>query len=242
MASNQVFQEEDFEELSDEFEIDRDKILFNAIENEPRVIVKEHLDLGSNPNASYLYDVENEGKIITPLLKAFERNRMDVAEILLNGAIIGYTLPHVASSRKAEFFDFLLKSCADDVDNNDEKCTPLHLAVKNNSWELFHQLQAMKILLENGANINAKDSESNTPLHCAVFIGNIEIIKLLLEYDIDIDAVDIDGDSALLLAEHEENAEIVETLLQNYKKVQMSTFKMKICAQLYFMLHQKWQN
>ena len=139
MASNQVFQEEDFEELSDEFEIDRDKILFNAIENEPRVIVKEHLDLGSNPNASYLYDVENEGKIITPLLKAFERNRMDVAEILLdNGAIIGYTLPHVASSRKAEFFEFLLKSCANDVDIIDQKCTPLHLAVKNNSWELFH--------------------------------------------------------------------------------------------------------
>ena len=54
----------------------------------------------------------------------------------------------------------------------------------------------------------------NTPLHCAVFIGNIEIIKLLLEYDIDIDAVDIDGDSALLLAVHEKNAEIVETLLQ----------------------------
>ena len=133
MASNQVLQEEDFEGVSDQseesededseasLEIDRDKLLFNAIENESRVIVKEHLELGSNPNASYLYDVKNEGKIMTPLLKAFERNRMDVAEILLNGAIIGYTLPHVASSRKAEFFDFLLKSCADDVDNNDEK-------------------------------------------------------------------------------------------------------------------------
>ena len=75
MASNQVLQEEDFEGVSDQseesededseasLEIDRDKLLFNAIENESRVIVKEHLDLGSNPNASYLYDVKNEGKL-----------------------------------------------------------------------------------------------------------------------------------------------------------------------------------
>ena len=201
-------------------DINKDEILFNAIEHETPTVVNRLLWKGCNPNARYSIgaklDVENISKMMTPLLKAFERNRMDLVEILLaNGAQIGLTLSYVASSRKSEVIEFLLKSSAYDVDINDEKCTPLHLAVKNNCWELFQRLEAMKILLENGANVNAKDSKLNTPLRCAVLMGNIEMIKLLLEYDIDIDAVDIDGDTALHFAVVKRNAEIVEVLLQN---------------------------
>ena len=57
---------------------------------------------------------------------------MDIAEILLdNGAKISLTLPYVASSRKLELIDFLLKCNAYIVDVYDETFTPLHLAVKN---------------------------------------------------------------------------------------------------------------
>ena len=234
MASNQVFQEEDFEELSDESEIsetsededsessldiDQDEFLFNAIENKNPTIVKHLLKKVCNPNARYStgtkIDVEDESKMMTPLLKAFEKNRMDIAKILLeNGADISPALQYAASSGKLEIIEFLLKCNADVSDINDERCTPLHHAVRNNSWEVSDRLKAMKILLENGANVNAKDSELDTPLFSAIYIGNIEIIKLLLEYDVNIDAFDIYGDSALHLAVENRHAEIVEILLQ----------------------------
>ena len=174
---------------------------------------------GCNPNARYSKyaktGVENENEMMTPLLKAFEKNRMDIAKILIKyGAEISPALQYAVSSRKLEIIEFLLKCNADDDDINDERCTPLHLAVKNNSWVVSDRLEAMKILLENGADVNAKDSELDSPLFYAIDTGNIEMIKLLLEYDIDIDVVDSDGDSALHVAVDEKNAEIVEILLQ----------------------------
>ena len=261
MASNQVFQEEVFEELSDESEISdtsededseassdkdtekflagseiaKDEILFTAIENESPKIVKDLLRKGCNPNARYLkgteIDVENKSKMMTPLLKAFEKNRTDIAKILLeNGADISPALQYAAISGKLKIIEFLLKCNAYVGHINDEKCTPLHLAVKNKSWKVSDRLKAMKILLEYGANVNAKDSELDTPLFCAINIGNIEMIKLLLEYDIDINAVDSDGDSALHIALNPLNvidAEIVEALLQKGANVNVLDVAMR---------------
>ena len=261
MASNQAFHEVDFEEMSDESEIsetsededsevssnkyteniiasldiDQDEILFHAIENETPTIVKHLLKKVCNPNARYStgtkIDVEDESKMMTPLLKAFEKNRTDIAKILLeNGADISPALQYAASSGKLEIIEFLLKCNAYVGHINDEKCTPLHLAVKNNSWEVSDRLEAMKILLENGANVNAKNSALDTPLFCAINIGNIEMIKLLLEYDIDINAVDSDGDSALHIALNPLNvidAEIVEALLQKGANVNVLDVAMR---------------
>ncbi|WP_103327997.1 ankyrin repeat domain-containing protein [Bacteroidetes bacterium endosymbiont of Geopemphigus sp.] len=52
--------------------------------------------------------------------------------------------------------------------------TPLHWAVNNINAE------AIKTLLERGANIEVKDDTGKTPLDVTVFIRNTEIIKLLL--------------------------------------------------------------
>ena len=244
MASKQAFHEVYFEEISDESEIsetsgdedsevssdkdteiflagsdiDKDVFLFNAIENETPRIVKRLLKKGCNPNARYSNGVEinvDESEMMTPLLKAFKRNRIEIAKVLLKyGAEISPALQHAASSGKLEIIEFLLKCNADVSDINDERCTPLHLVAKNNSWAVSDRLEAMKILLENGADVNVKDSELDTPLFHAIYIGNIEIIKLLLKYDVNIDAIDVYGDSALLLAVENRHAEIVEILLQ----------------------------
>ena len=52
--------------------------------------------------------------------------------------------------------------------------TPLHWAAQNNRKEVF------QLLVENGANKEAKDNNGDTPLHIAVSTGNPEIIKFLL--------------------------------------------------------------
>lgn len=61
-----------------------------------------------------------------------------------------------------------------DVMNQD---TPLHTAIRFSRCEL---LSTVEFLLQNGAIIDAQNSDHRTPLHCAVEHGFGEIIKLLL--------------------------------------------------------------
>lgn len=46
---------------------------------------------------------------------------------------------------------------------------------------LNQDLLNAKAQLESGIDINSKGIQSWTPLHCAAFVGNIEIMKLLLK-------------------------------------------------------------
>lgn len=51
----------------------------------------------------------------------------------------------------------------------------------------------MKLLIENGAEINIKDNDGNTPLHYAAKRGFMGIIRLLVENGADINAKNNDG-------------------------------------------------
>lgn len=72
----------------------------------------------------------------------------------------------------------------------------------------------MKLLLENGADFEAKMSHGFTPLIQAASDNNIEAVKLLLEYGADIDAQSANKGTALVLAIVENNYEIVKLLLE----------------------------
>ncbi len=64
-------------------------------------------------------------------------------------------------------------------DNNGH--TPLTYAA------MFNKLNTAKLLIENGADVNAKDSDNNTsPLSYAISRGNLELVKLLLDNNADI--------------------------------------------------------
>ena len=45
-----------------------------------------------------------------------------------------------------------------------------------------------KLFLENGANVNTEDDQSNFPLHYAAGNGNNEIVKILLQIGADVNA------------------------------------------------------
>lgn len=51
----------------------------------------------------------------------------------------------------------------------------LSTAVKNND------INKVKLLVENGGNVNEKDKSGSTPLHHAAWINAIDIIEYLLE-------------------------------------------------------------
>lgn len=67
--------------------------------------------------------------------------------------------------------------------------TPAHLAA------YYNKVNAMKMLITLGANINAIDQNGHTPLHIAVIQGNVDIIRLLRDSHADITIQDSCGNT-----------------------------------------------
>ena len=60
---------------------------------------------------------------------------------------------------------------------------PLHRAVRNGDTE------ALQMLLEAGADVNAQDQRGDTPLHAAAHNGDVAAIRMLVEAGADVNAV-----------------------------------------------------
>ena len=60
--------------------------------------------------------------------------------------------------------------------------------------------QIVKLLLENGAQVNTRDEEGRTPLMEAAGYGRLTTVRVLLDKDADLEAIDDYGNTALLLA------------------------------------------
>ncbi len=65
--------------------------------------------------------------------------------------------------------------------------TPLHEAAA------MGHLEVARLLLERGADVNAKNKHGFTPLHFAAGIGHTDVAKLLLEHGADVNAKDEHG-------------------------------------------------
>lgn len=57
---------------------------------------------------------------------------------------------------------------------------------------MSNNLENAKILLRNGASVNSKDANLNTPMHFAVSNNNLRSVKLLDEYGADGTQVNVD--------------------------------------------------
>jgi len=62
--------------------------------------------------------------------------------------------------------------------------TPLHVAAAEGN------VQAVKLLLENGGDVNSRTGGGQTPLHLAAYAGRIDVAELLLEKGADVNAKD----------------------------------------------------
>jgi ankyrin repeat protein len=72
-----------------------------------------------------------------------------------------------------------------------------------------------RLLIQNGANVNARSTYGDTALHKAVLGGHIQTVKLLLEKDADINAKDNQEWTPLHGAARNGNANVVQLLLAN---------------------------
>jgi len=72
-----------------------------------------------------------------------------------------------------------------------KRCTPLHMAARRGN------IAAAEVLLEYGANIEARDSMGETPLRRAVNCGKTETAVFLLDHGADVHSKDRKGKSVL---------------------------------------------
>lgn len=88
-----------------------------------------------------------------------------------------------------------------------------------NSMNKLHELiekeeiENIKVLIENGVDINKRDDWGDTPLHLAINLELIEIIELLINKGADVNKVDYYGKTPIRwLSSHNKN--IVKMLLE----------------------------
>jgi ankyrin repeat protein len=75
-------------------------------------------------------------------------------------------------------------------------------AISSCYLETFSDFALLDLLLNHGANINASDNESGTPLMSAISQNNKDLITYLLKKGADINAQDMNGRTALMIAAH----------------------------------------
>lgn len=88
--------------------------------------------------------------------------------------------------------------------------SPLMYALKNRNFAVI------KMLLDNGADVNAHDSSGNTVLMYACrFNADKDIVKMLIRYGANVNARDNNWKSVLMYASQNDNIEILKILIQS---------------------------
>ncbi len=66
------------------------------------------------------------------------------------------------------------------------------------AWAVIRgQSQMAELLVQHGADVNAKNNDGGTSLHAAAFLGRVEIVKLLVQHEADINAKNNDGETPM---------------------------------------------
>jgi len=104
---------------------------------------------------------------------------------------------------KYEDVALILKKSTDVDVKNAAGLTPLHIAIK------IRDLKMATMLLDGGADVNAKDNHGNTPLKKK----NMELVRFLVLRGADVNLANDEGISPLHQASYSANAPIVEFLL-----------------------------
>ena len=88
------------------------------------------------------------------------------------------------------------------------KCTGCGSTALGHAAKYGHN-EIAELLIENGADVDAKDEDGSTPLHLAALMGRKEIAELLIENGADVNAKAMDGGTPLHYAATKEIAELL---------------------------------
>ena len=182
-------------------------VLAAAQENHPDVM-KVLIDAGADIEARD----NSDGR--TPLHVVSQRGHIRAVEVLIRaGAGVCYTndgntcLVLAAGNGHTETVRTLLYTPEMDVNqSNTLGFTPLHLAV------LKKHSNVVQVLINAGADIEAKGFDGSSPLHCVCEVGELEIAKMLVEAGADVCVVDDSSETSLIRSARDGYTEIVRYL------------------------------
>lgn len=173
--------------------------LYFAIRNRKLEIVKylvDKTDINNKYNDTLLHLAVCSGEL-------------DVAKYLVSRGVNinakSKFLPlHLSSLRGLDIVGYFVKKAASAEGGYYE--TPLHYAV-------FHgNLEITEYLIEKGADVNARNRNSDTPLHLAIMRGKIDVVKVLLKHNADVNAKNNEEKTALYYAANNNYQELVECI------------------------------
>ncbi|KAF5644142.1 hypothetical protein F25303_6075 [Fusarium sp. NRRL 25303] len=137
----------------------------------------------------------------TPLHSA--RNKDIIGALLSAGAdvnardFLGWTPLHrVSQTASPEAIRTLLRAKANIFALTNDKRTALHIATEHGS----NMIETIKILIENGLDVNDRDEQGSSPLHNACSRSSVKAAALLLVNGADVNAKDNKGTTAFQLA------------------------------------------
>ena len=119
-------------------------------------------------------EVKVGGEDSTPLEVAIFNDNFEAAKALLEGGANANAKPFLTKKRESQYVRLFLKHGANVNQKTSEGWTALHDAARHNDVE------TAGILLENGADINARDNKNETPFDIASQQISIDVLELLL--------------------------------------------------------------
>lgn len=143
------------------------------------------------PEAKDVYKSIAEGNVdeISSYLKSTKNIDIDFEP----ESILHYAIDNCKNNFD-ETISFIIINC-DNINSHQSKYsnTPLH---KLCAWTEPH-MSLIQLLLENGADVNAKDISDKTPLFNIIFSFSTELLDLLVKYGADVNMRDKYGNSIL---------------------------------------------
>ncbi|KAI9906159.1 hypothetical protein PsorP6_014302 [Peronosclerospora sorghi] len=174
-----------------------------------------------DPGAKLLPIFVTDDPQVLRLLVAHGANFLQVAAVSLNGFVQTYATPLQQSTftMRSDLADYLLSCGADvaltplhqaaatdnikqikrllargiPVDTLGERVDGVHRRTPLHWAAVVGKVSAATLLLQQGANPNAKDRDGRTPLHWAARNNNDDVVRLLLTYDAEPNATDDEG-------------------------------------------------
>jgi ankyrin repeat protein len=169
------------------------------------------------------------GFYVTPLFAALAGRRFQTAKLLRHKGAHGNArgcygrtpLDSAAWYGDLEMVQVLLDYKPDVNSQDDDGWTPI-ISLSNcsafegtllNIPQLFHDVA--RLLLEHGADVNARNEHGSAPLHGAAGAGRVDVVRVLLEHGANVGAENCEGKTPLHAAAENERVDVVRVLLEH---------------------------
>lgn len=190
------------------------KIVLQNLDN-PYQKIKEQLKQGKELPFQYPKNLE----LLLTYIVENSNYKQDFQESLNNGLLSSSTYPNHLSAT-------LFLRAGANINTKSMEFSPL-LKALNYRPDAEGKSAYIKMLLENGADVNITGYKGKSALHFLLsnHYKNNEILKILLDYKIDVNKQDEDGRYPIQLAVEEENFAAIELLLKHGAIINKQIFK-----------------